>query len=108
MLLGLLVSVSHDCNMCCNLAHMGPGSSRYIYCYNGRDLVLEIIYFSLHLFYGSFVSSSIFIALLVLVFFSFSMENLLLVVCHVMVYIITKLNICMVVYLLPIHESDDF
>ena len=94
--------------MCCTLSYMGHGSSRYVSWYNGGDLVLEIIFLSLHLFYGSLVSSSIVIALLVLVLFFFSTEIFLLVVCHLVVYIITKFNRCMVVYLLPIHKSDDF
>ena len=108
MMLVLFVSASHDGTMCCNLAYMGPGSSRYISWYTGGDLGLEIIYFSLHLLYGYLFYSSIVIALLVLVLFSFYMDIFLLVVCHLMVYIITKLNICMVLYLITIHESDDF
>ena len=108
VMLGLFVSDSRDGNMCCNLAYMGPRFSRYISCYTGGYLVLDIIYFSLRLFYGYLVSSSIVIILLVLVLFSFSMESFLLVVFHLVVYIITKLNRCMVVYILPIHDSDYF
>ena len=87
---------------------MGHGSSKYISWYTGGDLVLEIIFLSLHLFYGSLVSSSIVIALLVLVLLFFSTEISLLVVCHLVVYIITKPNICMVFYILTIQDSDDF
>ena len=108
VIFGLFFSFSHDGTMCCNLAYIGPGSSRYISWYIGGDLVLEIIYFSLHIFYGSLFSSSMGIALLVLVFIPFSMEIFLLVVCHYMVYIITKINRCMVVHIFPIHKSDDF
>ena len=93
MLLGLFVFASHDGIMCCKLDYMGSGYSRYILWYTGGDLGLEIIYLSLHLFYGYIVSTSIGIALLVLVLFSFSVDSLSMVVCHLMVYIITKLNI---------------
>ena len=108
MLLGLFVFASNDGIMCCKLDYMGSGSSRYILWYTGGDLGLEIIYLSLHLFYGYIVSTSIGIALLVLVLFSFSMESFSLVFFYLMVYIITKFNRCMLVYLLPIHESDEF
>ena len=107
MLLVLFVSNPHDVTMCCNLAYMGPGSSRYTFWYTGEDLGLEIIYFSLNLFYGYLVSSYIVIALLVLVFFSFSMESFLLVVCNFMVYIITLINRKKIDYYVSINFSDD-
>ena len=108
MLLGLFVSDSHDGTMCCNLAYIGPGYRRYISWYTGGDFGLEIIYLSFHLPYGYLVSCSIVIDLLVLVFFSFSFESFLLVISHLVVYMITKLNICVVVYLLLIHDIDEF
>ena len=94
--------------MCCNLAYMGPVSSGYISWYTGGELGLEIIYFSLHLFYGSLVSSSIVIALLVLVFIYLSTESFSLVIFNLIVYIITKINRCTVVYLFTINENDGF
>ena len=107
-MLGLFVYASHYVTICCNLAYMGPGSNIYIYWYTGGDFGLEIIYLSFHLPYGYLVSCSIVIDLLVLVFFSFSFESFLLVISHLVVYIITKLNICVVVYLLLIHDIDEF